>query len=184
MNDEIVTKDERILRDMQADLMRRIKAGEKCGPFEAAIYDREGTCVAMATNSVELENCSHNHAEMNVIRLAEKKFGDWNLAPRNLVLYTTSEPCMMCMGGILWSGIRRVVYGVTSDRVEPIAGFDEGFKPDWKREFAKRGIEVVGPLAVEEGESVLREYVRRGNNVYVPKRGEPVAGATGKDQAL
>ena len=162
--------DERIMRDLQADLLARIKAGEKCGPFEAAIYDREGTCVVAAVNSVELENCSHNHAEMNAIRLAEEKFGVWNLAPRNLVLYTTSEPCMMCMGGILWSGIRKVVYGVPSDRVEAITGFDEGFKPDWKREFAKRGIEVVGPIAVEEGEAVHREYVRRGNKVYVPDR--------------
>ena len=162
--------DEQIMRDLQADLLRRIKAGEKCGPFEAAIHDREGRRVAVAVNSVEMENCSHNHAEMNAIRLAEKKFGDWNLASRNLVLYTTSEPCMMCMGGILWSGIRKVVYGVPSDRVEAITGFDEGFKPDWKREFAKRGIEVVGPVAAEEGEAVHREYVRRGNTVYVPNR--------------
>ena len=109
--------DEQIMRDLQVDLLVRIKAGEKCGPFEAAIYDRAGTCIATATNSVELNNCSHNHAEMNVIRLVEEKFGTWNLAPRNLVLYTTSEPCMMCMGGILWSGIRKVVYGVPSDRV-------------------------------------------------------------------
>ena len=162
--------DERIMRDLQADLLARIKAGEKCGPFEAAIYDRNRTCIATATNSVELNNCSHNHAEMNVIRIVEEKFGTWNLAPRNLVLYTTSEPCMMCMGGILWSGIRKVVYGVPSDRVEAITGFDEGFKPDWKREFAKRGIEVVGPVTVEEGEAVHREYVRRGNTVYVPDR--------------
>lgn len=162
--------DEQIMRNLQADLLARIKGGEKCGPFEAAIYDRNGTRIATATNSVELNNCSHNHAEMNVIRIVEEKFGTWNLAPQNLVLYTTSEPCMMCMGGILWSGIRKVVYGVPSDRVEAITGFDEGFKPDWKNEFVQRGIEVVGPIAVEEGEAVHREYVRRGNKVYVPDR--------------
>ena len=162
--------DERIMRDLQADLLARIKAGEKCGPFEAAIYDRNGTCIATATNSVELNNCSHNHAEMNVIRIVEEKFGTWNLAPRNLVLYTTSEPCMMCMGGILWSGIRKVVYGVPSDRVEALTGFDEGFKPDWPIEFARRGIEVAGPLAVEDGEAVHREYMRLRKTVYAPKR--------------
>ena len=165
-----VKTDERIMLELQADLLERIKSGVRCGPFEAAIYDREGNRVALATNSVELENCSHNHAEMNAIRIAEEKFGTWDLAPRNLVLYTTSEPCMMCMGGILWSGIRKVVYGVPSDRVEAIAGFDEGFKPDWQGEFARRGIEVVGPLAVDAGEAVHREYVRLGNKVYVPDR--------------
>ena len=136
----------------------------------AAIYDREGHRIVAATNSVVSSNCSHNHAEMNVIRLAEKKLGSWNLAPENLVLYTTSDPCMMCMGGILWSGIKKVVYGVPSERVEALTGFDEGFKPDWKQEFVRRGIEVVGPLAIEAGESVSREYMRQQKPVYVPKR--------------
>ena len=163
-------EDARIIRELQSELLARIKAGADCGPFMAAIYDRCGRRIVEAINSVVSSNCSHNHAEMNAIRLAEEKFGSWDLAPRDLVLYTTSEPCMMCMGGILWSGIRKVVYGVPSERVEAIAGFDEGFKPDWKSEFAKRGIEVVGPLAVEEGEAVHREYVRAQKTVYVPKR--------------
>ena len=162
--------DTRIMRELQAKLMAQIKGGAQCGPFMAAIHDRDGRCLVEATNSVVLENCSHNHAEMNAIRLAEERFATWDLAPRDLVLYTTSEPCMMCMGGILWSGIRKVVYGVPSERVEAITGFDEGFKPNWRDEFAKRGIEVVGPLAVEEGEAVHREYVRRNNLVYVPSR--------------
>ena len=65
------------------------------------------------------------HAEMNAIALAEKALGPWNLAGRGLTLYTTAEPCMMCVGGILWSGIKKVVYGVPSDRVEALTGFDE-----------------------------------------------------------
>ena len=165
-----VCADERIMRELQAELLAKITAGEDCGPFMAAICDRGGNRIVTVTNSVVRDNCSHNHAEMNAIRIAEERFGDWNLAPRDLVLYTTSEPCMMCMGGILWSGIRKVVYGVPSCRVEEITGFDEGFKPEWEQEFARRGIEVVGPLAVEEGEAVHREYMRRNNTVYVPKR--------------
>ena len=165
-----MTRDEEVMLKLQAKLLEAIRAGAPCGPFMAAIYDREGNSIAEATNTVEASNCSHNHAEMNAIRLVEEKFGSWNLAPQDLVLYTTSEPCMMCMGGILWSGIRKVVYGVPSDRVEALTGFDEGFKPDWTIEFARRGIEVVGPLAVEEGEAVHREYMRLQKTVYVPKR--------------
>ena len=163
-------EDERILRELQAELLAKIRSGADCGPFMAAIYDRGGRRLVEAVNSVVPSNCSHNHAEMNAIRLMEEKLGSWNLAPQDLVLYTTSEPCMMCMGGILWSGIRKVVYGVPSDRVEALTGFDEGFKPDWPIEFARRGVEVVGPLAVEEGEAVHREYMRLQKTVYVPKR--------------
>ena len=170
---EAFREDARILRELQGELLARIRGGSNCGPFMAAIYDRDGRRLVEAVNSVVDANCSHNHAEMNAIRLMEEKFGTWNLAPRNLVLYTTSEPCMMCMGGILWSGIRKVVYGVPSDRVEALAGFDEGFKPDWKGEFARRGIEVVGPLAVEEGEAVHREYMRLQKPVYVPSIARP-----------
>ena len=168
--DCISTDDEGVMLDLQAKLLRSIRDGAPCGPFMAAIYDREGKCLCEATNTVEATNCSHNHAEMNAIRLAEEKLGTWDLGPHDLVLYTTSEPCMMCMGGILWSGIRKVVYGVPSGRVEALTGFDEGIKPDWTLEFARRGIEVVGPLAVEEGEAVHREYMRLQKTVYVPKR--------------
>lgn len=163
-------EDTRIIRDLQSELLARIRGGSDCGPFMAAIYDREGHRLVEATNSVVMTNCSHGHAEMNAIRLVEERFGTWDLAPRDLVLYTTSEPCMMCAGGILWSGIRKVVYGVPSVRVEAITGFDEGFKPDWKIEFTRRGVEVVGPLAVEAGEDVHREYMRQRKPVYAPAR--------------
>lgn len=106
---------------------------------------------------------------MNAIALAEQNLGTWNLAGRDLTLYTTAEPCMMCVGGILWSGIGRVVYGVATEAVEHITGFDEGFKPNWQAEFAKRKIEVVGPIAPEAGEAVLAEYMRRQGVVYSPR---------------
>ena len=164
-------RDERIMEELQAKLLERIRQGAECGPFMAAIYDQSGVCIVEATNSVTATNCSHNHAEMNAIRIAEERFGSWNLAPQDLTLYTTSEPCMMCTGAILWSGIRTVVYGVPTARVEAIAGFDEGFKTaQWKEECARRGIRVVGPVAVAAGEAVFREYLRLGKVVYVPQR--------------
>ena len=162
--------DEQIIKGLQEKLLAKIRGEAACGPFMAAIYDRDGNCLAEAANSVTATNCSHNHAEMNAIRQAEERLGTWDLAPKDLTLYTTSEPCMMCLGGILWSGIKKVVYGVPTERVEAIGGFDEGFKPGWKEEFARRKIEVVGPLAEAEGEAVLREYARLAKTVYVPKR--------------
>lgn len=121
-------------------------------------------------NTVALDKCSHNHAEMNAIRVAEEKLGTYDLGPFNLKLYTTSEPCSMCMGGIMWSGIREVYYGVPSESVERITGFDEGFKPGWLEEFKKRGITVYGNIERELGEQALRNYMEKGGTIYQPQR--------------
>ena len=157
-----------VITGLQSELKDYIAKGH--GPFLAAIYDDKGKLIAKTANSVINENCSNNHAEMNVIKVAEKALGTYDLSAYNLSLYVTSEPCMMCLGGIMWSGIKAVYYGVPSKRVEEITGFDEGFKPDWFNEFKKRGITVYGNIAQEIGEDVLRYYVNQGNTVYQPER--------------
>jgi len=162
--------DEEIMRRLQETLLARIEGGDACGPFRAAIVDAEGKIVAEETNGVVKTNCSHAHAEMQTIAAAEKLLGSWNLAGRGLTLYTTAEPCMMCVGGILWCGVERVVYGVGTEDVEAIAGFDEGFKPNWREEFARRGISVVGPVLPELGRRVLAAYRARQGVVYSPQR--------------
>lgn len=158
-----------LMTALQEELRERIRSSS-CGPFLAAIYDEEGTLIAKAANSVVEEQCSHCHAEMNAIRAAQQKLGTYDLAPHKLSLYSTAEPCMMCLGGILWSGIRAVYYGVPTAEVEHITGFDEGFKPDWHAEFEKRGIRVQGSLAAGLGADVLRDYMTLGHKVYKPER--------------
>ena len=157
-----------IITKLQNELRDYILQG--AGPFLAAIYDDNGNLIAKTANSVVGEGCSNNHAEMNVIKEAEKKLKTYDLSSYNLSLYVTSEPCMMCLGGIMWSGIKAVYYGVPSKRVEEITGFDEGFKPNWFEEFKSRGITVYGNIAQEIGETVLNEYVSSGNKVYQPER--------------
>ena len=159
----------KIILDLQRELAQRIQT-ENCGPFLAAIYDREGNLVVKAANSVVNEGCSNNHAEINAIKAAEQKLNTFDLAPYHLSLYVTAEPCIMCLGGIMWSGIEAVYYGVPSKRVEQITGFDEGFKPNWLEEFKKRGITVYGEIEVEDGEAVLADYVNLGKHVYKPSR--------------
>lgn len=157
-----------VILQLQTELKEHIAQGS--GPFLAAVYDDKGNLIAKTSNSVVAENCSNNHAEMNVIRAAEKALGTYDLAAYNLSLYVTAEPCMMCLGGIMWSGIKAVYYGVPSKRVEEITGFDEGFKPNWFEEFKNRGISVYGNIARKEGEDVLHDYVKAGKTVYRPER--------------
>ena len=171
-NEEInvkkLKKAEEIILNLQKELKDYIAKGS--GPFLAAVYDNKGKLIAKTANSVINETCSNNHAEMNVIKEAEKVLGTYDLSAYNLSLYVTAEPCMMCLGGIMWSGIKEVYYSVPSKRVEEITGFDEGFKSDWFNEFKKRGITVYGLIAEKEGERVLKDYVAEGKTVYQPER--------------
>ena len=165
------TTDESFVKGLQARLADRLAKGDTCGPFIAAVVDGDGGIVAEAVNSVVDSGQSHCHAEVNALSLAERRLGTWDLSGRGLTLYASAEPCMMCLGAILWSGIERVVYGVSTAAVESITGFDEGFKPSWRDEFAKRGIEVEGPLLEDVGKRVLSDYVvRRAGIIYQSKR--------------
>ena len=157
-----------IITDLQKQTLVQINKGY--GPFLAAIYDDKGNLIAKTSNSVINEKCSNNHAEMNAIKAAEKKLGTYDLSSYNLSLYVTAEPCIMCAGGIMWSGIKNVYYGVSSSDVEKITGFDEGYKPDWINQFKKRGIKVYGNIESELGKQVLAEYVKSGKKVYKPER--------------
>lgn len=159
---------QKILLELQKDTAIKIEQGY--GPFVAAIYDENGNLIAKTVNTVLDSKCSNNHAEMNAIREAEKKLNTYDLSQYNLSLYVTSEPCIMCLGGIMWSGIKNVYYGVPSSQVEKITGFDEGFKPHWLKEFKKRGITVYGNIEPIAGEKVLADYVNSGKKVYKPSR--------------
>ena len=76
----------------------------------------------------------------------------------------------MCLGAIMWSGIKNVYYGVPSKIVEEITGFDEGFKPNWLEEFSKRKINVYGQIEVEAGICQLQKYVNSNKEIYMPNR--------------
>lgn len=168
IDEQKLKKASQIILNLQKELPSYIKAGS--GPFLAAIFDEQGNLISKEANSVVSKLCSHNHAEMNAISSAEQKLKTYDLSKFNLSLYVTSEPCIMCLGGIMWSGIKAVYYGVCSKKVEQITGFDEGFKPDWLNEFKKRGITVYGNIETQAGEEVLAQYVQSGHTVYKPER--------------
>ena len=158
----------KIILQLQKELDDHISNGS--GPFLAAVIDENGKIISKTSNTVISEGCSNNHAEMNAIKMAQKKLGTYDLSKYNLSLYITSEPCMMCAGGIMWSGIKTVYYGVPSQKVERITKLDEGFKPNWLQEFKKRDITVYGNIEPKEGEKILHRYVDSGKTIYKPAR--------------
>ena len=81
-------------------------------PFGALIVDtRTGKRLMMATNAVMSENDPSSHAETRTVRLACKKLKKTSLA--GYTMYSTCEPCPMCMANALWARLDRVVFGAT-----------------------------------------------------------------------
>ena len=104
------------------------------------------------------------------MKKAHSYYKQYNLAPKDLTIYVKAEPCIMCAGAIMWSGVKTVYFGVPSKSVEKITGFDEGFKPNWINEFKKRGITVYGNIEQQAGERILQDYVNSGKEIYKPTR--------------
>jgi tRNA(Arg) A34 adenosine deaminase TadA len=81
-------------------------------PFGAAIvHTKSGELLLRALNAVMQEFDPSSHAEVRAIRKATKRLKTVSLA--GYTLYTTCEPCPMCMSTALWAGLDRVVYGAT-----------------------------------------------------------------------
>jgi len=81
-------------------------------PFGASIVEtKTGKMLLRALNAVAQEIDPSSHAEVRAIRKATKRLKKVSLA--GYTLYTTCEPCPMCMSAALWSGLDRVVYGAT-----------------------------------------------------------------------
>jgi guanine deaminase len=93
------------------------------GPFGAVIV-KDGNILAEGANRVTLTNDPTAHAEVLAIREACKKLGLFEL--RNCDLYTSCEPCPMCLGAIYWARLSRVYFGgLAADAAH--AGFDDSF---------------------------------------------------------
>ena len=168
INKNELARAKKIISGLYDDLPDYIAHGH--GPFLAAIYDENGNQIAKSANSVITDKCSNHHAEINVIHDAEKALKTYDLSAHNLSLYITAEPCMMCIGAIMWSGIHAVYFGVPSTSVESITGFDEGFKQNWLNEFKRRHITVYGNIESDSGEKILRDYIAKKHTVYSPLR--------------
>ena len=80
-------------------------------PFGALLV-LDGKVALTAENTVNTDHDVTHHAEMNLVSAAARQFSPDALS--KMTLYTSTEPCAMCAGGIYWAGIRKVVYGCTA----------------------------------------------------------------------
>ncbi len=93
------------------------------GPFGAVIA-RDGRIVARGTNRVTPDCDPTAHAEVSAIRAAAKALGSFDLS--GCEIYTSCEPCPMCLGAIYWARLDRMYYGNNQHDAAAI-GFDDAF---------------------------------------------------------
>ena len=88
------------------------------GPFGAVVVDSKGRIVGYGNNKVLINNDPTAHAEIVAIRDACKTLNTYDLS--NCIIYSTSEPCPMCLSAIIWSNIKEIYYGTDRKEVEKI----------------------------------------------------------------
>jgi tRNA(Arg) A34 adenosine deaminase TadA len=114
-------------------------------------------------------NNSSLHAEIVAFMMAQATLGTFTLGSSKLpahALYTSCEPCAMCLGAVLWSGVRRVVWSALREDADSIS-FDEGPVFAASYDYLRaRGIEFHGGVLRPEGREVLRLYGERGGPIY------------------
>lgn len=116
------------------------------GPF-AAVIVRDGKIVGEGVNTVTATNDPTAHGEVNAIRAACKALGTFTLA--SCELYTSCEPCPMCLAASYWARLNAIYYGCSAADAAR-AGFDDAFLYDeFRKDQAARSLPVAQLLGGE-----------------------------------
>ena len=116
------------------------------GPF-AALIVRDGRIVGEGVNSVTAVNDPTAHGEINAIRAAAKALGTFTLA--GCQLYTSCEPCPMCLAAAYWARIDAIYYGASAADAAR-AGFDDAFLyEELRKDKAERKLSTMQLLGDE-----------------------------------
>lgn len=121
------------------------------GPFGAVIV-RDGNIIATGCNRVTASNDPTAHAEVMAIRAACQK--EQNFKLDGCTIYTSCEPCPMCLSAIYWAGISRVYYGNTKQDAEDINFGDKFIYEELDRKPSERSI----PMRMIMREEALRAF--------------------------
>ena len=133
------------------------------GPFGAVVV-KDGVIVGRGHNEVLKNNDPTCHGEIQAIRDACRSLGTYDLS--GCELYTSAEPCPMCLSAIIWANIKPVYYGNSAKDAAAI-----GFRDDFIYDFIKRGCADEGTLALrqmgrEEAIKIFEQYKEKNMTIY------------------
>ena len=133
------------------------------GPFGAVVV-KDGVIVGRGHNEVLKHNDPTCHGEIQAIRDACRSLGTYDLS--GCELYTSAEPCPMCLSAIIWANIKTVYYGNSAKDAAAI-----GFRDDFIYDFIKRGCADEDTLALrqmgrEEAIKIFEQYKEKNMTIY------------------
>ena len=132
------------------------------GPFGAVIVDENNNIISNGNNQVLNQKDPTAHAEIVAIREACKKLNTYDLS--NCILYTSCEPCPMCLSAIIWANIKKVYYGCTKHDADKI-----GFRDDIIYQYLKGEKTNLIDLQEMDREECLKtfeEYQKKSGVIY------------------
>jgi len=147
--------DESFMREALRQAQKANEAGEV--PVGAVIV-REGKIIARAYNQVELLKDATAHAEMLALTQAEAAVGDWRLTECDL--YVTKEPCAMCAGALVYTRIRRVIFGCT----DPVAGAAGSVMNLLQMPVLNHRCDIASGVLQDECATILQDFFRKRRN--------------------
>ena len=167
-----VNKDETFMRLALRQAQHAFREREV--PIGAVIVDENGVVLSASRNNVGETNDATCHAEINCIRSASALLKNWRL--NNCTLYSTLEPCPMCLGAIQAARIKRVVYGAKDNRLGAT-----GTWVDLNKDHPFHQLKIEGGLLEEDSALLLRRFfqeVRQKSDAdaldYSFDRGKPI----------
>lgn len=129
------------------------EAGE--APIGCVIVDAEGQVIATGANAPISAHDPTAHAEIQALRQAAQKLGNYRLKP-DLTLYVTLEPCAMCAGAISHARIARVVYGASDTKS---GGVEQGAKV-WDQAQTHWKPQVTAGVEAEAAATLLKDFFK------------------------
>lgn len=141
---KITAQDKKFMREAIRLADESVRNGG--GPFGAVIV-KDGEIVAGSSNSVTLDNDPTAHAEVNTIRQACQKLGTFDLS--DCVIYTSCEPCPMCLGAIYWAHLKCIYYGNTKKDARDIDFADDFIYEELDKPIDRRSVPFINMLREE-----------------------------------
>lgn len=149
---KITEQDREFMREAIQLANESVKNGG--GPFGAVVV-KDGKVVAGSSNSVTIDNDPTAHAEVNTIRKACSKLGTFDLS--GCTIYTSCEPCPMCLGAIYWSRIGRIFYGNNRKDARAIDFADDFIYEELDKPMDERTVPII-PLLHDEAMESFRMW--------------------------
>ena len=132
------------------------------GPFGAIITDQNNKVISTGVNSVTHDNDPTAHAEINAIRNACRIVKKFNL--ENYILFTSCEPCPMCLSAIYWSRIKTVYYENTRTDAKNIGFDDEFIYDELNKDNNEKSIKLY-KCNTEYGKEPFNEWLEKNDKI-------------------